>query len=275
MRTAPVPAVDANAYVYFNPPRDTAFSSDALGVGGLTLQSAAFLLADDSEGVAARFIIGPHGHISSQGDKPGGWIDVDSTSFRFGPASPWGGRVRAAWAQQSFESFAVRYPGVWGDLQSMPQVPPYPPIAAGFVRNFGPLLEHMIGKAGIAVPSLTEGLSLARVGNIAFVAYANDFDQLPARLEPGSLRNLDVSILAVAESSYPAFVVSRLLDEFVSALGLDLIEVATATAYQREVSDDIHAVVLRDGTSLFFAIAPTAEGAISLIETVVTTGGTR
>ena len=274
MRTAPVPSVDANAYVYFKPPGHATFSSEALGVDGLTLQSADFLLADDSDAVAARFITDPRDDESSadgaDGDGQGRWTDADTTSLRVGPVSPWGDRVRSAWAREPSASFATRYPDIWDDLQSMPEAPPSPPIAAGFVRNFGPLLEHLIRKADITVPNLTDGLSLVRVDNIAFVAYADDFSQLPESLGPESLRDLDVSILAVADSTYPALVVGRVFDGFVSALGLSPVSIADVTAYEREVSDGIHAVVLRDGTTLFFAIAPTARDAIALIQATVT-----
>jgi hypothetical protein len=245
-----------------------------LGLDGITLQSADFLLAHDSDGVAARFIIDSRGDVSTlddaHDDEPGGWTDAGTISLRFGPVSPWGDRVRAAWARQPSESFATRYPDEWGNLQSMPQAPPSPPIAAGFVRNFGPLLEHLIGKADIAVPNLTDGLSLVRVDSVAFVAYADDFDQLPESIGPGSLRDLAVSIIAVADSTYPALVVGRVFDGFVSALGLSPIPVADATAYKREVSDGVHVVVLRDGTTLFFSIAPTAKEAIALTEAIVT-----
>jgi hypothetical protein len=274
MRTALVPSVAANAYLYFKSPGTTTFSSEARGLAGFQLQSADFLLADDSVGVAARLIIDSHGDLISpsmiHGDESVVWADADATSFRFGPLSPWGNHVRTAWARQPSESFPARYPGVWKGLQSMPEAPPSSPIAAGFVRNFGPLLQDLISKADIAAPNLAEGLSLGRVDSISFVVYSDAFTQLPESIGPGLLRDLDISILAVADSAYPAFVVGLVLDAFVSALRLDPIGVASATVYQGKVAEDIHVVVFRDSATLFFAIAHAPEQAIALVEAVVT-----
>ncbi|MDA0797348.1 MAG: hypothetical protein O2826_00060 [Chloroflexi bacterium] len=270
MREAPVPPVDAKAYVYIRPPGNVTFSSAALGVEDLTLESADVLLADDSSGVAARFSTSGRGVSGPLGELADGWIDADADSFRFGPASPWGVRVRIAWRQQPSDSFAKHFPDVWDDLLQMPGAPPTPPIGAGFVRNFGPLLEHLIGEAGVTVPNLADGLSLVRINRISFVAYADDFQHMPASVGPSVLRDLDVSILAIADSSYPSAVVGQVFDGFVSALGLKPISLGDHTAHHRALSDDISVVVVRDGATLFFAIAATNKQAMALIETVVT-----
>ena len=271
MRGVPVPPVDANAYAYIRPPGNATFSSEALGVEEFTLESADVLLDDDSSGVAARFTTAGRDDTGSRGDLVDGWIDADVGSFRFGPTSPWGDRVRSAWGQQaSGNTFAKQFPDAWDDLLQMPGTPPMPPVAAGFVRNFGPLLEHLIGKADVTVPNLADGLSLVRINRISFVAYADDFQHLPAGVRPSVLRDLDVSILAVANSSYPSALVGQVFDGFVSGLGLSPISVADHTAHHRELSDDIHVVVVRDGATLFFAIAATEERAIALIKAVVT-----
>lgn len=270
MRGAPVPSVDANAYIYIRPSGNATFSSEALGVENLTLESADVLLADDSKGVAARFSTSGLSDAAPRAERVDGWIDADPGSFRFGPASPWGVRVRIAWRQQPSNAFAKQFPEAWKDLVRMPEDPPSPAIAAGFVRNFGPLVEHLIGEADVAVPSLADALSLVRVNRISFVAYADELRILPESVGPSVLRDLDVSILAIADSSYPSAVVGQVFDGFVSGLGLKRISIAGHIAHHRELSDDIHVVVVREGATLFFAIAATTKHAIALIETVVT-----
>jgi len=271
MATALVPPVAANAYVYVRPPANATFSSHALGVDELTLESAAVLLANGSEGFAARVVTAAGGDAGPLNDVPGGWSDAGATSLRFGPNSRWGNQVRDAWNQESSRSFSEQFPGAWRDLQSMPENPPAQPIAAGFVRNFGPLLEHLIGKAGISVPDLASGLSLVRINRIAFVAYADDFSELPESVERSVLRDLNVSILAVTDSPYPSAVVGLVFDGFVSSLGLSPVSVIGATAHQRQLTDDIYVIVLRDNTTLFFAMASTRAQATALMQAVVTT----
>ena len=262
--------MDANAYVYIRPPGNATFSSEPLGVDGLALASAEVVLGEGSDGVAARFSTSVRGEAGASSEDTDRWIDADSTSLRFGPVSPWGQKVRDAWGQQPTKSFARQFADTWADLLAMPESPPAQPIAAGFVRNFGPLLENLIGKIGVTVPNLADGLSLVRVSRVSFVAYADDFQHLPASVGPSVLRDLDVSVLAVAESSYPRAVVAQVFDGFVSALGLKRMSIADHAAHHRRLSDDIHVVVLRDDATLFFAIAATQEQAIALIEAVVT-----
>ena len=271
MRTAPVPPVGANAYIYVRPTENPTFTSEMLGVDGLTLESAEALLADGSDGVAARFITSARKDVATPRVVNGRWVDAGSTSLRVGPDSEWGEVVRGAWNRKPTKSFSEQFPGAWDDLQAMPQSPPARPIAAGFVRNFGTLIERMLGEAHVIVPNLADGLALVRINSVAFVAYSDDFTHVPDRVEPSVLRDLNVSILAVADSSYPSAVVGQVFGGFVSALGLSTIvsASASATAYQRQLTDDIHVVVMRDGRTLFFAVGATLEKAEDVIEAVV------
>jgi hypothetical protein len=269
MRTAPVPPVDANAYVYLRPPGNARFSNETLGVDGLTLESADVLLGGGSDGVAARFITSAGGDEHAPAVGIEGWIDSSPTSLRFGPDTPWGAEVRTAWRQQPERTFAEQFPAAWADLQAMPENPPAEPIAAGFVRNFGTLLEDLIGEARVSVPNLADGLSLVRINRVVFTAYSDDFARLPDHVEPSLLQDLNVSILAVAESTYPSAVVGQVFDGFVSSLGLAPVTIAGATAHQRNLADAVHVVVLRDGATLFFAIGATQGQATALIEAVV------
>ena len=275
MRTALVPPVSADAYVHVWPPGDATFSSEALGVDEMTLKSADVLLAQGSNGIAGRFVTSTRGDAGPPRDVAGRWSDAGPTSLRFGPYSSWGEQVRDTWNRESSRTFAEQFPGAWRDLQSMPENPPAKPIAAGFVRNFGQLLEHLIGKAGVSVPDLASGLSLVRINRIAFVAYADEFSELPEHVGPSVLRDLNVSILAVADSPYPSAVVGWVFDGFVSSLGLSRISVAGVSAHQRQLTDDIYVVVLRDNTKLFFAMASSRTKAAALITAVITTRNAR
>jgi hypothetical protein len=269
MRTAPVPPVRANAYVYVRPPGQVAFSSEALGLDDLTLDSVDVLLAEGSDGVAVRLISPTPVDAGVGVEALDSWVDTGPTGLRLGPETPWGNKVREAWAGQPTRTFARHFESAWEDLQAMPEAPPATPIAAGFVRNFGSLLERLIGEAGVSVPNLADGLSLVRINQIAFVAYADDLERMPERVTPGVLRELDISLLAVADSSYPSAVVGQVFDGFVSSMGLTPVTISDRTGHERQLTGDIFVVVMREGATLFFAVAPTREQAAALVESVV------
>jgi len=271
MRTALVPAVNANAYVHVRSPGDLAFSSGTLGIKEFKLTSAGILLSDKSDEMAGRFVTNIYRRDAPPDVRTGLWSEASSTDFRFGPNSRWGQTVRDTWNQESSRTFAEQFPGAWRDLQSMPEHAPAPPIAAGFIRNFGQLVENLIGKAGVNVAGLASGLSLARIDRIAFVAYADDISHLTEETGPNMLRDLDVSILALADSPYPSIVVGGLFDGFASSMGFSQISIAGFSAYQHGLNDNIHVVLLHNDATLFFAIASSNRQARALINSVITT----
>ncbi len=178
--------------------------------------------------------------------------------------------LEAAWSSDNTITVLVqeRFPSFWDDLQLAPADPPAPPFAAGFVRNVGELLDTLIASSGVAVPSLSDALALVRVGEITFVGYANDITSLPSSVGPGVLRDLDASVLAIANSSYPAPVVGQVFEGFAGALGLTPIDVSGRTAHVRALTPQIDLAVLRQGPTLYFALAPTRAQTEALIASI-------
>ena len=175
------------------------------------------------------------------------------------------------WGPGATDQVRDGFPGFWDDLQLAPSHPPSPPIAAGFVRNVGELLDALIEAGGVEVPHLSNALSLVRVAEITFVAYAEEVTSLPTHAGPAVLRELDASILAIAASSYPPAVVGQVFEGFAGALGLTPIDIAERTAYARTLTPEIDLVVLRDGATLFFAVAPTRGHTEALIASIFAT----
>jgi hypothetical protein len=183
--------------------------------------------------------------------------------------------VREAWEQDARAPFGKQFSAAWAQLQELPADPPATPIAAGFVRNFGELIAEVIEPAGASIPSLGDGLALVRVDRMVFAVYANDLATLPNGIGPGVLANHGLSVLAVAQSTYPGAVVGQVYGGFVSALGLAPVELDGVTAHYREAAPDLHTVVLRAGATIFFAMSATRAEAEALIQAVVRDQATR
>ena len=274
---ARIPPVAASAFIYVRPPNGATFSHEAMGIEGLTAESASVLLADDGRDHLARLAFAITDDLGSMAPAApdGHWVDVLGDSLVTGPESAWGLSARAAWERQDLVTIHSRFPDAWKDLVKAPRDPPSQPIAAGFVRNFGPLIKNLIGKAGADVPGLTSNLALLRIESVSFVAYSDRLDTLPLTVEPGLLEDESLSVLAIADSAYPRAIVGWLFDRFVGTLDLADVRIDDWPARYRQVASSVHVIILRHDATLFFAIAPTRAGAEDLAGAVVRSVGGR
>jgi len=265
-----VPAVVANAYVYVSAPAALALRSDSLGVEALAVTSAEVLLMSVGREFATRLTF-DESDAPTDAPTPAadGWTVWGERGVRSGPNTPWGIQVREAWEQDARKPFGEQFPTAWALLQALPADPPTTPVAAGFVRNFGELIAEVIAPAGASVPSLGDGLALVRVDRIVFAAYANDLTTLPNGVGPGILGDHNLSVLAVAQSTYPGAIIGQVFGGLVAALSLAPVEVGSATAHHRELAPNLHIVVFREGASIFFAMGANRADAEALIEAVV------
>lgn len=178
--------------------------------------------------------------------------------------------IDVAWSPMPTATVLVRdtFDAFWDDLMLAPSEPPEPPIAAGFVRNVGDLLDTLIASSGVFVPNLSDALALVRIREITFVAYAKDIKSLPANVDPSVFRDLDASVLAIAQSTYPAAVVGQVFEGFAGAIGLTPIDIDGRTAHARALAPEIDLAVLRQGPTLYFAITPTRAQTEALIASI-------
>ncbi|MDA1036718.1 MAG: hypothetical protein O3B65_07575 [Chloroflexi bacterium] len=275
--TAPSGMINAYAYVHVSPPLtmttedfgDTV-QTRSLGVEmievsvqdiGLFAARLMFTKRDQAEAVSRLEKSGP-GSIGMSGRA---WSDRTIT---FSRGTLTGDPLTSIRWPPDAVLVRDRFPTFWDDLQLAPTEPPAPPFVAGFVRNVGELLDALIASSGVAVPNLSDALALVRVGEITFIGYADDIATLPTNVESGVLQDLDASVLAIANSNYPAAVVGQVFEGFAGALGLEPIDVDGRTAHARALPPQIDLVVLREGATLFFAIAPTRAQTIALIASI-------
>ena len=284
LRVAPV---DANAYVYVRPQdpvtvlEDAFPGSPATDRGGATAHAVESLeavardlgadqavrLTFELEGSAERVF----GRVMGASDRaPGDWASVDGRSVAIGRAGgPWGVSVRLAWQTDTRVPLAEQYADFWELLQQMPDNPPARPVAAGFVLDVSDLIDRLLAAKGIAMPGLTDGLGLMRIGPVAFVGYSDGLRSLPGGSAGAILADLDAAAIFLTESGYPGFLIGPAFDQLSRGSGLVEVDVAEDTANYREVNPDFHLMVKTFGSTFFFSVGPTRERAQALMASVI------
>jgi hypothetical protein len=274
--------VDANAFVYVAPEPGAALGPGALSAVGdgasPRVKSVELLMRDVGIDWAVRFTFadadaasqaaGPAVAASAGADD---WVDVAGAAVSTGRAAstPWGTSVREAWRSGDEALVSERFPRFWEQLRLMPADPPATPVAAGFVSNVADLVDRLLASGGTSISGLSDGLGLVRVGPIAFVGYSDALGPLPGAAGPSLLRDLDASVLFVAEGGYPGFVVGRLFGAFAAGTGLVQIDIDGESAFYRQVNVDTHLVVKNYGPTLYFAASPSRARAEALMDAVI------
>ncbi|MEX2598266.1 MAG: hypothetical protein WD533_01265, partial [Dehalococcoidia bacterium] len=76
-------------------------------------------------------------------------------------------------------------------------------------------------------------------------------------------------MIAAATSGYPGYMIGFLFSRFSERAGLEETTVDGSSAYHRAIGDDLHLLVKAYGSTFFFAVAPTREGADELMVSVI------
>ena len=182
------------------------------------------------------------------------WVSESGRSLLFGkPDDAWAERMRAAWAEETRIPWAEYEPAAWRGWLLLPDNPPSPMLGLGFVRNRGDLLDGTLSELGVEVGGLGSALRLARMDVASFGLYGEFGDEAP-QIDSTVLRDTGAGIIAVAESSYPAFVVGALWGAVVSGAGLDAVMADGEEAHYRPLADGWHLMAKRYGRTLYFIV---------------------
>ena len=283
-----IPSVRINAYGYadagapmcvpmsaFGDPDDGSDCITALRVVSLVndpTSDYATLTEFAAEAIAERAADIAAGNIAG---KPDHWVHVIGSSVALGRSEgAWGDEVIDAWTSGAGAAIEKQDSGVWEALRLFPEQPPAAPVAAGFVRNVADLMDHLLDSTGVGLPGLADGLSLVRVGSVAYVVYADEVSTLPEAPSRGALRELDAGVLAAAQSGYPGFIVDMMFSNFVEQSGLAEVDVDGVLAHHRTVHD-LHLMLKHYGPTIFIALSPTREGVEGLLRSVTASQAAR
>jgi hypothetical protein len=287
LETLMVVPVDANAYVYLHPPEPVVLFEDAFTGGDITSSDlhvvhqveslegvvhdlgsdqalrVTFRLDHDAERVA-------EAALSVADSAAGDWVAVDDRHMALGRASgPWGESIRDAWASDRLVPVKEQYEDFWELLKLMPPDSPMRPVAAGFARDVGDLIDQLLASRGTPMPGLTDGFGFLRIGPIAFVGYSDQLGDLPGGATGSILRDLNAGLIAVTQSGYPGFIVDFTFNNLSGGSGLEEVEIGDSSALYREVSPDFHLTIKTFGSTFFFTAAATREQASALMASVI------
>ena len=276
-----LPNVEVQAYLYVDPGRSPAVPVQTLTGSPadekqVSVRRAVAVMGKETEWVGASFEFATQGEAQLVRDQflaaaiaQLGVDLVDERLLVVRGSKEWSDAVRLAWRSDEKAGIQERYPEVWEVVRHLPKEPPATPVAAGFLRDFqegaGKLLEEM----GASSPGLGRCLALLRLESVAFAAYADDLQALPAELTNEALRQIDVGVIAAAHSTYPGLVFGLLLEGFAETAGLQQVQVSEEAVYYLDLNDQAHLMAKNFGSVLFIALSLSRDGAERLMEAVV------
>ena len=282
---AKLPDADVLGYLYVDPGRPMTIPPEAftdLSIAGeqVHLRRMVGLMGDEPVQLGVRIEFADEGEARLASD----WIAARSAApTRLGLHGPyislaWGGEQWAStllgqWESNAGLTLQERYPEVWEVVQLLPSQPPAAPVAAGFARDLSTGIGLLLEMTGVTTAGLEEALTLVRLKPLAYAVYANDLDTLPVELTGGTLRQMDLGVVAVTRSEYPGFVVGAMLDGIEGGNGLERVKIGSRTFYYRQMAEEIHLMIKNYGSALYLALAPSRDAARQLMEAVMADQG--
>lgn len=247
-----------NAAVYIVPESPAAVSVRAPDGSGSEVRNVRFegVARHPVEEYAARAEFADTEDVSEAADSLEAdiWaIEVGPTLLFGKPDNAWADRMRAAWAEEARILWAEYEPAAWRGWLLLPDDAPSPLLGLGFVRNRGDLLDGTLRELGVEAGGLGAALRLARMDMASFGLYGEFGDEAP-QIDADVLRGTGAGIIAVAESSYPAFVVRLLWGAVVSGAGLDAVALDGERAHYRSLEDGWRLMAKRYGRTLYFFV---------------------
>ncbi len=167
----------------------------------------------------------------------------------------WAQSVRDAVEQDRRATLQESYPEIWEVIRLLPENPPAPPVAAGFLRVEKSTLEALATKANIGLGNASQAMGVARFNDIAFAVYAERPLQIPEEIDESFLRESGVGAVWVARSGYPSFVVSIVLNVLGGRIGLTETSIDD-TGVRYMTIQDLHLYIANQGNIIYGALAP-------------------
>jgi hypothetical protein len=287
-KEAKVPKADLNAYIYVSQGTPVSFSTRWFGdlasaksnvnftvVGEPVAVSRLALAAGptlDHFGGTVAFTTDLEAEVSAQiaGERPlmQAWRAGKEVGLAYGKGD-WPSAVKASLQAGDGAPFSEAYPEAWELLRMMPQSPPAPPVAAGFARVEGGLLEEASGRLKLNLSGVTQALGSLNVSQVAFVAYAERDLSVKESIGPDFFREHGASVAVAMRSTYPGFLLGFFLDSFASQAGLEKGNTVAGQEVLTRDLGDAYLVAEPIGSVLFLCIAPDRARAEALMGAIL------
>lgn len=181
----------------------------------------------------------------------------------------WPGALKASLQAGNGSPVSQANPDAWDLLRMLPQTPPSKPVAAGYVKVDGNLMEDAAGRLQLNLSGVTQALGSLNVSQVAFIAYAAGDLSTKDPVSLAYLSQRGASALLVMKSSYPGFLLGFFLNNFASQAGLEKGEQVAGQDVLTKDLGDAYLVAKPIGSVLFLSVAPDKAHAEALMESVL------
>lgn len=160
---------------------------------------------------------------------------------------------------------------VWHNALNLPQAPPKPVIAAGFMQvppeRMDEIFEWLAEQGIIDLTQFTEMLETLQLDNAVFAVYGDSIPALSVNTAPGELTAHGLTGLAIIQTGVPSPLVSWGFNVGALRAGLDRIESPTGRYYRYEGEGLIVLAQVRQG-DIQVAASSNPEDAAQILELI-------
>ncbi|PZC48753.1 MAG: hypothetical protein C1O27_000122 [Chloroflexi bacterium] len=177
----------------------------------------------------------------------------------------WRESIEKSVQDHTFRSLEETNKEAWEMMKGLPENPPLPPLAAGFLDITTLDIEGMARKGGVNLSGVTPALGALRIKQVAFGVYGDPINAIPERIGLDYLKSTDLGAVFVTKSGYPGFLLGFLFSNFAGDADLSGVDIGDGVkAYSREL-DGLHLLVANSGSSVVFALASQPSAAEALL----------
>ncbi|MBI4310445.1 MAG: hypothetical protein HY681_01580 [Chloroflexi bacterium] len=196
------------------------------------------------------------------------WQDGKDVGLVHGTGD-WAAAAKGILQADGQATFAEAYPEAWDMLRMLPQAPPDPPVAAGFAKIEGGILEQASSRIQVGMEGVTQALGLLQVSQVSFIVYSAGNLSVKDTIGPEYLKERGISAAAAMHSGYPDVLLGTFLDAFASQAGL---EKGNQIAGQDVLTRDVGAayiIVKPVGNTVFLTVSPDRTKAEALMTAIL------
>ena len=208
------------------------------------------------------------GLLSYRSDDVRSWRDgkkLNLVSLR----TDWADSLEEALRSGDDSGLETTYPDIWELFHLMPENPPEEPVAAGFVRVGGGLLDSFAAMANLDISGVGRAFGAINASEIVFVIYSGSPLAVPEDIGRDYFQEASVGAIFVAKSSYPAFILSFFLGTFADSVGLEEGTVISGEDVLSRDLEGMYVLVKPLGSTIFLAMAPSRQEAKALMGSVL------
>lgn len=196
------------------------------------------------------------------------WASGSTLGLVYG-SGDWPGKLKSSIQLGDGLPFSRAYTDSWQLLRMMPESAPGQPIAVGFARTTGSVLEQASANLGLDLKGVPQAMGSLNITQGVFVAYAQQPLVAPEHVDITYFKQHGVGVIAAAKSSYPGFLLGFFLNSFANQAGLEKgTQVSGRDVLARDLGD-AYLVAAPIGSVLFITIAPEKSGAEALMAAVL------